>query len=419
MPSHAPPNPGVPRRHPSRRTTAFGVVGFLLVLVVSSTSQAERPRVYAFKGATVVPAPGRKVESATVVIRDGLVEAVGRDVKTPPDAVEVEAKDLWIYPGLINAAGWSGPRIESDSGTSAPGSGGPNRAPRREPAPGPVHPISRIRPERQARDLLLPFEGDRKRDAETYRKLGFTTTLVAPPLGIFSGQSSAILLADDAPVADLILRDAVAQHLAFEAGSFGEGYPTVIVHADEIRQIKSAVAWAEKEGVRMVLAGAGDAWRVAELLRDKGIPVIVAPVLALPDREDEPYDTAYTVAAKLQAAGVAFCISNAGGGFVSSNTRNLPYHAGMASAFGLPKDEALKAVTLYPARILGVERDLGSIEVGKSASLIVTTGDPLEIRTRVLAQWIDGRPMALEDNKHERLYRKYKARPKASSPTVR
>ena len=93
-------------------------------------------------------------------------------------------------------------------------------------------------------------------------------------------------------------------------------------------------------------------------------------------------------------------------------TRNLPYHAAMATAFGLPHHAALRSVTLWPAEILGVDDALGSIEVGKSASLILTDGDPLEIRTNVEMAFIDGRPVELEANRHERLYRKYQSRPK-------
>jgi imidazolonepropionase-like amidohydrolase len=163
------------------------------------------------------------------------------------------------------------------------------------------------------------------------------------------------------------------------------------------------------------LLGAGDVVLAADMLREKQIPVIVDGVLAVPGREDAAYDAAYTIAAQLKAAGVPFCISSGGGGFGAANTRNLPYHAAMAAAFGLTKDDALRAITLDPARILGVGDSLGSIEPGKSASLILTDGDPLEIRTRVLAAWIDGRHVALEDNRHLRLYRKYASRPRAAA----
>jgi imidazolonepropionase-like amidohydrolase len=185
-----------------------------------------------------------------------------------------------------------------------------------------------------------------------------------------------------------------------------EGKIPLIVAAGDIRQIKDAVEWAEKEKIPLIIQGGYDAWRVAELLAKKHVPVILAPTLSLPAREDEAYDAAYTNAMKLHEAGVLFAFS-AGG---ASNVRILPYQAAMAAAFGLPKDEALKGVTLYPARILGVEDRLGSLEAGKDATLIVTDGDPLEIRTQVLSAYIDGRPINL-DNRQKQLYEKYKNRP--------
>jgi imidazolonepropionase-like amidohydrolase len=185
---------------------------------------------------------------------------------------------------------------------------------------------------------------------------------------------------------------------------------SVIVYADDVRQIKNAIEFFEQQKLRMILAGSGDVWRVADTLAAREIPVILTGVLALPSRDDEPYDTAYTTAAKLHEAGVKFCF--AGSSRSAANARNLPYHAAMASAFGLPRSEALRALTLYPAQILGVEDILGSIEEGKSASLIIVDSDPLEIRTRVEKEFIDGREVDLEDNKHDRLYRRYAARPR-------
>ncbi len=196
-----------------------------------------------------------------------------------------------------------------------------------------------------------------------------------------------------------------------------DGTVPVVVHARELRQLRSALEWAEEEGVRIIIAGSGDVWRIADTLAARRIPVILTSVLALPMRRDEPYDTAYTTASKLHEAGVQFCIASSGGGFGAAMTRNLPYHAAMSSAFGLPRDEAVRSVTLAPAQILGVDDDLGSIEVGKSASLILTDGDPLEIRTKVERAFIDGRPVDLEANRHERLYRKYRQRPRLAGAT--
>jgi imidazolonepropionase-like amidohydrolase len=192
------------------------------------------------------------------------------------------------------------------------------------------------------------------------------------------------------------------------------GEVPVFIHAGEIRQLKSAIGWADQQDLRVVIVGSGDLWRVADLLREKQIPVILAGVLSLPMREDEPYDVRYTEAMKLHEAGVTFCIASTGSTFAAPMVRGLPYHAAMAAAFGLPRDEALRALTLYPARVLGVEDRLGSIEVGKSASLIVTDGDPLEIRTRVDHVFVDGRAVDPLDNRHHRLYERYRSRPRAA-----
>jgi imidazolonepropionase-like amidohydrolase len=128
-------------------------------------------------------------------------------------------------------------------------------------------------------------------------------------------------------------------------------------------------------------------------------------VMVMPQESYDPYDAPYGAAAKLHEAGVRFCIRSAG----STNTRNLPYEAAMAASYGLPADEALKAVTLYPAQILGVAEQLGSIESGKRANLVLTNGDILQASTQVLAVIIDGK--ALEPtSKHTRLYERYKER---------
>ena len=192
-----------------------------------------------------------------------------------------------------------------------------------------------------------------------------------------------------------------------------EGELPVFVHTNDVRAVRSAVEWGAEQGLRIVLIDSGDAWRAADLLAEHDVPVIVSSILSSPMRADEPYDSAYTRATKLWEAGVEFAIGGSGGGpgGDAANLRNLPFHAGFAAAFGLPKDEALRSVTLYPAQILGLEADLGSIEVGKSASLVVTDGDLLEIRSHVLQEWIDGRPVDLS-SKHTELWEKYRNRPR-------
>jgi imidazolonepropionase-like amidohydrolase len=158
--------------------------------------------------------------------------------------------------------------------------------------------------------------------------------------------------------------------------------------------------------LKPMILGGDDAWKIAGFLKEKNVPVILTGVLNLPLREDDAYDTLYENAAKLQKAGVRFCIST---GSASEEVRTLPFHAGMAASFGLPKDEALKAVTLYPAQIMNVADRLGSIEKGKMANLVVTDGDLLEARTHVRYLFIDGRQVPLT-SRHTELNDAFKNR---------
>jgi imidazolonepropionase-like amidohydrolase len=155
----------------------------------------------------------------------------------------------------------------------------------------------------------------------------------------------------------------------------------------------------------VILSGAIDSWKVAAELKKRDVPVIVGPMTTLPQDNFDPYDAPYACPAKLHEAGVRFCIRSAG----TTNTRNLPYEAAMAVAYGLPPDEGLKAVTLYPAQILGAEKELGSIEPGKRANLVLTDGDVLQATTQVKLLFIDGKPLE-PTSKHTRLYERYRER---------
>jgi imidazolonepropionase-like amidohydrolase len=185
-----------------------------------------------------------------------------------------------------------------------------------------------------------------------------------------------------------------------------QGEMTLFVHAQDTRQIKDAVAFAEQQKIKIVITGGAEAWKVKELLAEKNIPVILGPTQALPREEDDPYDKPFTNASELHTAGVKIAFAT----FGASNSRTLPYEAANAVAYGLPWEEGLKAITLYPAQILGVDDRLGSVEQGKIANLILTNGDPLEITTEVEYLFINGRLTSME-NKHKQLYEKYRSRP--------
>jgi imidazolonepropionase-like amidohydrolase len=179
----------------------------------------------------------------------------------------------------------------------------------------------------------------------------------------------------------------------------------IIVDADELQQIQSAVAFSAEQKVRLIVHGGFDAADCSELLKSHNVPVIVAGTYRVPTRESDAYDAAFTLPERLRQAGVKYCISSTGR-TGPTGVRNLPYHAAMAVAFGLPADEALKAITLYPAQILGVADRVGSIDPGKDATIFVTSGDPLQTESQVEMAFVQGREVDLQD-RHKRLWKKY------------
>ena len=181
------------------------------------------------------------------------------------------------------------------------------------------------------------------------------------------------------------------------------GEKPIFVSAALSSQIESAVGWANRRGFKIVIVGGDQADRVTSLLKQYDIPVIVGGIHRLPSRAHDDYDQAFRLPAKLHEAGVRFCIATGG---EAAHERNLNHQAGTAAAYGLPKDEAFKAVTLNAAQILGLGDRLGSLEAGKSATLIVTTGDPLELTTDTLMAFIDGRKIDL-GSRHKALFEKY------------
>jgi imidazolonepropionase-like amidohydrolase len=181
------------------------------------------------------------------------------------------------------------------------------------------------------------------------------------------------------------------------------GRKPVFINANELEQIISAVNWASERGLKAIIVGGRDAYKCADTLNRHNVPVVLSGTLNQPSRRDLPYDEAYSRPKMLDDAGVTWCLS-AGG---SSAVRNLPYHAGMGVAFGLDPDSAIRSITLSAAEILGIDDRYGSLESGKSATLIITDGDPLDIRTGVHMAFIDGRKVDLR-SKHTQLNEKYR-----------
>ncbi|MBA3316123.1 MAG: amidohydrolase family protein [Planctomycetota bacterium] len=381
----------------------------------------------ALVNAAIYPVSGPAIEGGTIVFADGKITAVGKDVEIPDDAERIDLKGQRVYPSLFEAMSDVG-LVEIDAvratiDKAETGSLNPNVK-----AWVSVNPDSEVIPVTRSNGVLIAVTapsgglisgqaGVLQLDGWTYEDL----TLKAP-VGLVVNWPR-IRNADDKPhtALDRAFDDARAYLKARQAKPdlpmdlrheaialvINREVP-LIVAADELEQIQSAVAFADKQNVKLIIDGGYDAPLCANLLAAKDVPVIVGGVYRLPRRRSDAYDRAYTVPAELHSAGVKFCISGANR-FGSSNARNLPYHAATAAAFGLPPEEALRAITLAPAEILGVADRVGSLEVGKDATLFIANGDPLEAATQVTAAYVQGRPLDLTD-RHKQLYEKYRTK---------
>ncbi len=203
---------------------------------------------------------------------------------------------------------------------------------------------------------------------------------------------------------------AMERDLRLEAlGKVLSGEMPVLVLADEARDIEKAVEFAEEEGLRIVIVGGRDATEVKDLLAENEIPVLLRATQNTPAERDDPYYTTFSAAVELHDAGVQLGMTGWGSSGPNPPSRTVAYEAANAVKFGLSAEEALMMITKYPAEILGLGDQLGTIEAGKIGNVIVTDGDPLQIRTQINHVFIDGHPVSL-DNKHRELYEKYRAR---------
>jgi len=407
---------------------------------------------FAIRNARIVTVSGPDIENGTVVIRDGKIEAVGTNVSVPAGAQTIEGRGLSVYPGMIDAGTNMG-LVEVPQGAngtvdlSEVGDLNPNAKAIIAVNPHSAH-IGVTRVEGITNTLTAPTGGLISGQAALINLLGTAPKEMAvvpqaalvinyPRIGFGGGgfgggfQQPAnladTLTANERQVEQIrkMLRDAEAYGRAQDAYAKDKSLPRpdrnvvleplvpyvrgeqpVIFRADREAEIRGAIRFAEEMKLKPIILGGNDAWKVASLLKEKNIPVILTGIFSLPGREDDAYDSLYENPAKLQQAGVRFCISTGDSG---PEVRNLAQYAGMAAAFGLSKADAVKSVTLFPAQILNVADRLGSIEVGKMANLVVTDGDLLEIRTRIKYLLIDGRPVVLT-SRHTELNDAFKNR---------
>lgn len=421
---------------------AAGVLGVLCVsLVFAAVAEAQT---YAIQGGTIHTLAGQAFVG-TIVVRDGRIVDVGPNVHAPSGAEIVDATGQHVYPGMFDAV--------SQLGLTEVGA---------VDVTNDSNELGNFNPHLQAATAIHPST----EHIPVARANGITHTLSAPGGGIISGQASLVGL-DGWTVEEMDIEPGAAMVINFPSlsarrgfgGGFGgaprafsdvekaykaqvaqldewmeagrryalaakageadrnlqleamvkvvDGTLPVLLSANGERDIRNAVEWAERQKIRYVITGGGEAWKIAPWLAEKNVQMILGPSQTMPAGPDEEYDEAYANAGKLYAAGVKLAF----GTFGSSDSRTLPYEAAMAVPYGLPQEAALEAVMKNGAEMLGLGDRMGTIETGKLANLIVTDGDPLEIQTEILGLFILGRQVST-DNKHKSLYDKYRARPK-------
>ncbi len=403
----------------------------------------------AIRGAHIVPVVGDEIAQGTIVFSDGKIVAVGANVTVPGDARVIDGTGLSVYPGMMDAGTQMG-LVEIEQGANATvdnsetGNWNPNAQAIWGIDPHSAH-IGVTRVVGITHVISRPSGGILSGQAALINLAGYTAPAMAvvPRIatviqlpgsgrggGRFGGRGGGAAEAEAGGMSPLdslrmILDDARAYQKAMTAYAADSSLPRpttdrilaalvpavsgempVIFPAQSESQIREAVRFAESEKLDPIILGARDAWRMTEYLVEHDVPVIYSNTLGFPTRDDDGYDAAYAAPSKLRAGGVTFAIAS---GEPNPDVRNLPYHAGMAAAFGLSKADALKAVTLWPAEIFGVADKLGSLEPGKIANIVVTDGDILEARTSTRYLFIDGRNVPL-DTKHSRLYEQFKDR---------
>ncbi len=395
--------------------------------------------------ATIHPVSADEIQRGAILFEKGIITAIGRRVTNLPDNTEtIDLLGKHVYPGMIAAASVIGlteiGAVAVTRDFSERGEVNPNV--RAEVA---YHPDSEIIPVTRSNGVLLahscPTGGLISGTSAVMMLDGWTweTSTLKAPAGLhinwpnmgavrsryfrITEEEASKRREETLKKLDTIFEEArrylVAKEAADQSGKIEletdlrweamlpvlRREVPVFMHASEVRQIESAVEWANRQNVKMVIVGGYDAWRVADLLKKYEIPVIYETVNSLPRRRWEDFDTPFTGPVKLYEAGVKYCISMGTGG--ASNHRNTPYEASKAASYGLPKDEALKSVTLYAAEVLGIADKAGSLEKGKDATLMITDGDPLEITTQVAQVYIQGKKIDMSD-RHKILYDKYK-----------
>jgi imidazolonepropionase-like amidohydrolase len=416
---------------------------FLAAITVVFLAAPAWAQTYAIRNARIVTMTGPEIPNGHILIQNGRIVAAGANISIPRNATVIDARGLTAYPGMIDPY--------TEMGLAEIGS---------VAATQDLNELGDLNPHIKASAAINP----NSEHIAVTRTNGITTVVTAPGGGLFGGQAAVINL-DGWVTKDLIVKDSVALILNYprelrlpanalpgrrqeaqeaddrrkkridllkttlrDAQAYArlvdariatepnpvlgalvpavKGEMPVMITADTEQEIREALDLAEEFKLKPILVGGSEAWKVVDRMKALNVPVFYSGVMGLPNNDNDPYDANYATPAALSKAGVKFAFTTA----EAAHVRDLPFMAGMAAAFGLSREEALRAVTLYPAQILNMDAEMGSISEGKIANIILTDGDPLEVLTKVKHVFIGGRPVEL-NNRQIELYERYSNRP--------
>jgi imidazolonepropionase-like amidohydrolase len=413
---------------------------FLILSLSILSGLARAEEIVAITNVRIVPVVGNDIEKGTIIIRGEKIENIGQDIVIPQGAKIINGQGLTAYPGLIDGY--------SQLGLSEIGS---------VQATIDFRETGRINPQVLATEALRPDS----MHIPVTRSNGITAALVAPSGGLISGRSGLIQLYGWTP-SEMVIKAPVAMHVELPAARAGfrrqanqpsegsrlldevrelldqarwyekrkiaasknklipfpefdeklealipviHGELPLMISVHSASDIRSAIKFVQEQKVRAIFYGVSQGWMVAREIAQAGIPVIFASLHQLPPSWEDGYDALYRNPGVLRQAGVKIAFSSSS----ASLAKELPYHAAKAAAFGLDKREALKAVTIYPAEIFGVDQLMGSLEKGKLANIVLAEGDILELRTVIRHVFIRGQEIDLSSIYTEYL-EKYKKR---------
>ncbi len=433
---------------------------FAFAFAFPAAAQTSTSGVYAIKGAKIYTLAGPPIENGTLIIQDGKIAAVSANAAIPDGAQVIDGSGLEVYPGMFDAVTQMGleevSAVKATIDTVETGEFNPDVTAATAFNADSAH-VDVTRAAGITEVLTVPgslgggFGGGGGGSViggnasavnlggwnindmviESHAAMELTWPSISSGSFDLTTFTFRRLPFDEAKkqyqkkidgLSDLLEK---ARHYAQAMQSGAEDFPQdlklaalvpvvqgkepVLVIANSERDIRNAVEFCEQQKLRMILGGGDEAWKTIDLLKKDNVPVIIGPVLSMAQSEDEPYDADYAMAGQLYSAGIKIAF----GSFNTSFSRRLPQYAGVSVGYGLPREEALKAVTVNAAQMFGID-DLGTLEPGKVANVVVTDGDLLELGTHVKYLFIKGQLTSL-DNKQLDLYNRFRNRPKLQS----